>query len=219
MSGFRTAVVPFIAAASLFGCEIRPSECRQGPSSCGCMTDETLLYRARVIDKGTWTPLSGIQVFCDAEQESVATSDASGKVSFTVARQRTENCGPSRCGLIGFFDPSNQHWALQRTDVDTNNLDVELERRPVIFVNTTFLGATKDSVNWEQWDGQCAQSSLRAGAAVGSPCLFADRCAQVCCGCAQTVGGKSYAAASCVNGVCTANACALVLAVEQRLCP
>lgn len=219
MTQDRAAAVLLIVAASAFGCEIRPSECRQGPLNCGCLTDETLLYRARTIDKGTRTTLSGIQVFCDAEQDPVATSDASGNVSFTVARQRTERCGPSRCGLIGFFDPSNQHWALQRTDVDTNNRDVELERRPVIFVNTTFLGATKDSVNWEQWDGQCLQSSLRAGAAVGSPCLFADRCAQVCCGCAKTGGGKSYAAASCVNGVCAANACALVQSIEPRLCP
>ena len=124
----RTSLVALCAVtAAHAGCKSNqrsdPETC--GASFCGCWEDKTLKLAATVVDPNG-TPLEGVTVTCLGETAPVATSDASGKASFSIKTKYSPGCKYKRCSGLRFEHPKGGFDTLQQTVIQANGKNVTL---------------------------------------------------------------------------------------------
>jgi len=90
-----------------------------GMTFCGCSNPATLNFETTLVD-GNNTPLKGIQIFCEKEQEPIATSGDTGKASFSIETSYSPGCHYARCTNLRLADPT-QVFADVKTTVYSIN--------------------------------------------------------------------------------------------------
>ena len=112
----------------LGGCDVVGQDC--GESLCGCWEATTLEVEFTVYNPQLDEPVQDAAVYCDAETEPVASSDADGLVSFAVETEQSPGCGYLRCGQLT-VDASDQGLEARTLTVyEADGQQVDLQYMP-----------------------------------------------------------------------------------------
>lgn len=95
-------------------------------SLCGCWESVTMTFDATVQDASTMMPLVGIELVCKGEATAIATSDAAGKLSFSIQTMSSPGCGFERCNNMTLRDPLAVHGDLDGTYYSFNGKTVSM---------------------------------------------------------------------------------------------
>jgi hypothetical protein len=85
-----------------------------------------MTFDATIQDATTMMPLAGIELSCKGENMAIATSDATGKVTFTLETMLSPGCGYERCNNMVLHDPTGAHMDFEGTYYSFNGMTVSM---------------------------------------------------------------------------------------------
>lgn len=84
-------------------------------------------FEATVQNAQTMAPLEGIELYCGGELMPIATSDAMGKIQFTIATKQSPGCGFERCTNMRLHAPDGSVMDSEGTYFSMNGQTISMQ--------------------------------------------------------------------------------------------